>query len=58
MKTFIIEGEFRAGNEWEKFKKQVQGQNERSAIEKLYSLVGSKHGLKRNFIKIHSVREE
>ncbi|MDD2665783.1 MAG: 50S ribosomal protein L18Ae [Methanocellales archaeon] len=58
MKTFLIEGEFRAGTEWEKFRKQVQGQNERMAVEKLYSLVGSKHGLKRNFIKIHSVKEE
>ncbi len=58
MKTFLIEGEFKAGKEWEKFRKQVQGPNERTAVEKLYSLLGSKHGLKRIFIKIHSVREE
>lgn len=55
---FIIEGEFKAGREWEKFRKHVPSQNERTAIEKLYSLIGSQHGLKRNFIKIHSVREE
>lgn len=58
MKTFVIEGEFKAGREWEKFTKHISSQNERTAVEKLYSLIGSKHGLKRNFIKIHSVREE
>ena len=58
MKMFIIEGEFKAGRVWEKFRKQVPSQNERTAIEKLHSLIGSQHGLKRNFIKIHSVREE
>lgn len=58
MKTFVIEGEFKAGREWEKFTKRIASQNERTAVEKLYSLIGSKHGLKRNFIKIHSVREE
>lgn len=58
MKTFVIEGEFKAGMEWEKFTKRISSQNERTAVEKLYSLIGSKHGLKRNFIKIHSVREE
>lgn len=58
MNIFIIEGAFKAGREWEKFSKRVPSQNERTAIERIYSLIGSQHGLKRNLIKIYSVREE
>lgn len=58
MNIFVIEGEFKAGRMWEKFRKRVPSQNERTAIERIYSLVGSQHGLKRTLIKIHSVREE
>ncbi len=58
MNIFVIEGEFKAGREWEKFRKRIPSQNERTAIEKIYSLIGSQHGIKRNFIKIRSVGEE
>ncbi len=58
MNIFVIEGEFKAGKEWEQFRKRIPSHNERTAIERIYSLVGSQHGLKRNLIKIHSVREE
>ena len=58
MNIFVIEGEFKAGTEWETFRKRVPSQNERNAVERIYSLVGSQHGIKRNLIKIHSVREE
>lgn len=57
MKTFQVKGTFKAGVTWEKFTKVVESQNEKNALEKVYSLFGSKHGLKRNFVKIDSVEE-
>ncbi|ATZ61037.2 MAG: 50S ribosomal protein L18Ae [Methanosarcinales archaeon Met12] len=57
MKKYIVQGEFRAGTEWEKFTKMISSQNEKTVVEKTYSLMGSEHGLKRNFVRIHSVKE-
>ena len=58
MERYIVQGEFKAGIRWEKFTKRILSQNEKTAVEKIYSLIGSEHGLKRNFVRIHSVREE
>ncbi|MBP1910230.1 50S ribosomal protein L18Ae [Methanolobus bombayensis] len=57
MKTFQVTGTFKAGIAWEKFTKVIESQNEKNAMDKVYSLFGSKHGLKRNFIKIESITE-
>jgi large subunit ribosomal protein LX len=57
MKEFVIKGKFKAGSEWEKFTKQVASQNEKNAIDKVYSIFGSKHGIKRMFVKIESISE-
>ncbi len=54
-KTFQITGSFKAGRSWERFSKRVSSNNERNATEKLYSLIGSEHGLKRNLIRIESI---
>jgi large subunit ribosomal protein LX len=54
-KTFLITGSFKAGRSWERFTKKVSSNNAKNAAEKLYSLIGSKHGLKRNLIRIESV---
>jgi len=35
----------------------VSSQNRNNAIEKVYSLIGSEHGLKRNFIDITDIDE-
>lgn len=56
---FEIQGSFRAqkiGNVWQPFAKIVEGNSEKSAIERLFSLMGSKHGLKRSLIKIEGVK--
>lgn len=58
MKNFKVKGSFKAGIKWENFTKSVTSQNKKNAIEKVYSLFGSKHKLKRTFIKINSVEEE
>ncbi len=57
MTGFIISGTFKAGSSWERFTKTVSSQNEKNAIEKVYSLIGSENKLKRNFIKIASTTE-
>jgi large subunit ribosomal protein LX len=57
MKNFQIKGSFKAGVAWERFTKKVESQNEKNALDKVYSVFGSKHGIKRNFIKIESIAE-
>ncbi|MCD6206753.1 MAG: 50S ribosomal protein L18a [Methanosarcinales archaeon] len=57
MNEFIVSGVFRAGSSREQFKKVVSSQNKKNAIEKVYSLLGSEHGLKRNLIEIADIRE-
>ncbi len=57
-KTFQIIGSFKAGRSWERFTKKVSSNNEKNAAEKLYSLIGSEHGLKRRMIRIESVEAE
>jgi len=51
-------GSFKAGRSWERFTKKVSSNNEKNATEKLYSLIGSEHGLKRNLIRIESIEVE
>ncbi len=58
MKNFVVTGTFKAGYSWEKFTKSVESQNEKNAIEKTYSTFGSKHRVKRNYIKIENIAEE
>lgn len=58
MENYSISGKFKAGRSWEKFTKKVKSQNEKNAMGKVYSLIGSEHGLKRNFIRIESIIKE
>jgi len=58
IKNFQIMGSFKAGRSWERFTKKVSSNNEKNAAEKLYSLIGSEHGLKRNLIRIESIAVE
>ena len=41
---------------WQKFTVEVTALNERDALEKLYSTLGSKHKLKRHHIKINEIK--
>lgn len=58
MENYIISGTFKAGNLWEDFTKNVSSLNEKNAREKVYSLIGSEHGLKRNLIRLDSITKE
>ncbi|MEI6103019.1 MAG: 50S ribosomal protein L18Ae [Methanothrix sp.] len=58
MSKFEIKGKYKGGlvgKTWLPFSKVVESQNEKNAVNKVYSLMGSEHGLKRNLITIDGV---
>lgn len=58
MSNFEIKGKYKGGlvgKTWLPFSKVVESQNEKNAVNKVYSLMGSEHGLKRNLITIDEV---
>lgn len=60
MKVHRVMGKFRMSKkkgEWQRFSKEVISEDEESAIEKIYSLFGSKHRVKRTNIKIYDTEE-
>jgi len=57
MANFEITGKFKPGFFWEKFTKTIESENETNAREKVYSIMGSKHGLKRRCIVIETIAE-
>lgn len=42
---------------WQKFVKEVRALNEKQAVEKVYSILGGSHKLKRYHIKIEKISE-
>ncbi len=59
MSNFEIKGRYKGGligKTWLPFSKVVDSQNEKNAVNTVYSLMGSQHGLKRDLIKIDEVK--
>ena len=56
-KIFRIKGSFVMGSETQVFTKELRAIKEEEIYEKLYSIFGSKHGIKRSQIKIDSIEE-
>ena len=59
MSNCEIKGRYKGGlvgKSWLAFCKVVDSQNEKNAVNKIYSLLGSEHGLKRDQIKIDEVK--
>ncbi len=59
MSKFEIRGKYKGGlvgKTWLVFSKVVESQNEKNAVNKVYSLMGSEHGLKRGLITIDEVK--
>jgi large subunit ribosomal protein LX len=56
MVDFEIRGTFKVRNSWQSFTKVIESQNEKNAVEKAYSLLGSKQGVKRNLVRIEEVK--
>ncbi|OKY79204.1 MAG: Ribosomal protein L20A [Candidatus Methanohalarchaeum thermophilum] len=56
--NYEIKGTFNMGlNRNQKFKKEVEAENDEYAREKIYSILGSKHGVKRSKIQINSIEK-
>jgi large subunit ribosomal protein LX len=52
---FEISGKFKTPEGWQPFKKIVEAHNEKFAIEKVYSIIGSNHKVKRYSIRINQI---
>ena len=52
---YAVSGRFRMGRIYTKFKKTVDVESEKDALERVYSLLGSEHKVKRHKIKIDKV---
>lgn len=57
MKAFKVKGKFLMGDRWQGFTKEVAGKDEIEVAERIYSVLGSKHRVKRAKIKISEVQE-
>jgi large subunit ribosomal protein LX len=56
-KLFEVQGTIKSSKMQKKFTKQVSSLNENTAMEKIFSLFGSKNKLKRRDIEINEVKE-
>ena len=57
-KNFVVKGTMKQKNSDQKFTKEIKAVNEGFAKEKALSLMGSKHNVKRNLIKILEVTQK
>ncbi len=58
MKVFRVAGLYSPkGKKWYKFTKDVVAEEEDSAKEKIYSIIGSKYGIKRRLVDIKEIKE-
>lgn len=57
MKAFMVKGKFLMGDRWQGFTKEVVGKDEIEVAERIYSVLGSKHRVKRAKIQILEVQE-
>lgn len=53
---FEVKGTFLMGEDWMPYKKIVAAPNEKQAEERTLAVIGSKHNLKRRYIRIDAVK--
>jgi large subunit ribosomal protein LX len=53
---FEVKGTFLMGEDWMPYKKVVAAPNEKQAKERTLAVIGSKHNLKRRYIKVDAVK--
>ena len=52
---FEVKGTFLMGENWMPFKKVIEAPNAKQAEERTFAVIGSKHNLKRRYIKVDGV---
>ncbi|NPA24101.1 MAG: 50S ribosomal protein LX [Crenarchaeota archaeon] len=57
VKIYRVIGEMKVRNTWQKFKIDMLGTKISEVIEKTYSILGSRHKLNRQLIRIQDVQE-
>ncbi|HDL15644.1 MAG TPA: 50S ribosomal protein L18a, partial [Euryarchaeota archaeon] len=57
IKTFRIKGKFKMGERMQPFVWECRALDSERATEKMFSEFGSRHGTRRNMIKISSLEE-
>jgi large subunit ribosomal protein LX len=57
MMAFEVKGQFRISvKDWQRFTIEVASENEAAAVEKTFALMGSRHNVKRQFVRIEDVK--
>ena len=56
-KQFEVKGMYQELKAWKPYSKTISAPNERQAKERIYNIIGSKHRLKRLYIKVNSITE-
>ena len=54
-KMFEVKGTFLMGEDWMPYTKMISAPNEKQARERAFAVIGSKHNLKRRYIKVDAV---
>ncbi len=54
---FKMQGTMKINKKEQKFSKIIEAENEKMALQKLYSLIGNSHGLTRRNIKIEKTNK-
>ena len=55
MAEYEVTGTFRIGGEWKAYTKVISALNEKQAQERIFTDLGSKHRLKRNYITVSGI---
>ncbi|HUK38263.1 MAG TPA: 50S ribosomal protein L18Ae [Methanomicrobiales archaeon] len=53
--SFQIEGTFRIDGSWKPYRKVIEAPNEEQARERVFTLLGSQHRLKRRDIRVGKI---
>ncbi|WP_321506887.1 50S ribosomal protein L18Ae [uncultured Methanoregula sp.] len=53
---FEVKGTFLMGEDWMPYTKVIVAPNERQAEERTFAVIGSKHNLKRRYIKVDAIK--
>ena len=53
--SYRVEGTFRIDGEWRPYRKVISAPNEEQARERVYTVMGSKHRLKRRDIQVGKI---
>ncbi|MBN1167245.1 MAG: 50S ribosomal protein L18a [Methanospirillaceae archaeon] len=56
-KQFEVIGTYQEKDTWKPYKKTISAPNENQAKERIFTQIGSKHRLKRPYIRITSITE-